>query len=271
MSIIHSFSALRKGISDYIPAFRFIFKHHLAWTFFIPLLLNIILFTGMYAVISSFIDYLQSSTLNATGLEDANFWGSDALRWLMSISIGILVQGLFFFLFTYTSGNVILLLLSPILAYISERTDKILTGEEYQFSSLQLFKDIVRGVLIVLRNLFYQTIITVGLFFFVFIPILGQIVGVLSPFILFFVAAYFNGFSFFDYVLERRKLNVKDRILYVKQKKSMVIGNGIPFTLVLFIPFIGLFLVEFFAIIASVAAVISITDSENNFSYKHHE
>jgi CysZ protein len=261
--MIRFIEKLWNSFTDYAPALRFIFKHRFAWIFLIPVILNLILLTGMYSAVSSFIDYLQSSSLEASQLQNTNFWGADVLRWLLSVSIGILVQILFFFVFTYTSGNIILLLLSPVLAYISEKTDKILTGKDYPFNTLQFLKDIVRGIRIVFRNLFFESLITIGLFFFVFIPVVGQIVGLLSPVILFFVASYFNGISFVDYILERKKMTVKERIVFNKQQRGLIIGNGIPFTLVLFIPFMGLFLAEFFAIVASVAAVLSVANIKN--------
>ena len=87
-----------------------------------------------------------------------------------------------------------------------------------------------------------------------FVPPLG--LGT-SP-ILVLVSAYFYGFSFIDYNLERRQYSVSDSVNYMKKNRGIVIGNGIVFAVVLAIPFIGIALSSFVAIISAVAATISL-------------
>ncbi len=258
---------LIKSFTDYGPALRFIFKHRLYWFFLIPIFFNVILFAGTFVAVSSFIDTLETISIDAINLENSNFWGADILQWLIGTSIGLVIHILFFFIFSYLSGYIILILLSPVLAYLSEKSEKILTGIEYPFSFRQLTKDIVRGIIIVIRNLFLEILIIIAIFFVSLIPIVGQVIGLLSPIILFLVASYFYGYSFVDYVLERKKLDVKHRVLFAKKKRGIITGNGIPFTLILLIPFLGLFLAEFFAIIATVAAVISVNTDNKNIPY----
>lgn len=268
------FTGIGKGFSDYGPALDFIFKHKLAWFFLIPIVFNIILFAGAWTAIDSFSDYIQALIIDSVSLSGAQFWGAEALQWIINASVALILHILFFFVFAYTGGYIVVILLSPFLAYLSERTEKIITGNEYPFNIQQLMRDVVRGVLIALRNLFFELLIMFGFFLFGFVPFIGWIVALASPIILFFIASYFYGFSFVDYVSERRKLNLKESVQLVKDRRGVVTGNGMPFALILLIPYIGLLFSGFFAITATVAAVISMNDldeKETNKQLKKHE
>jgi len=149
--------------------------------------------------------------------------------------------------------------MSPLLAYLSERTESIIMGHEFPFSWLQFFKDIFRGILLAFRNFFIEILLTVLLFFLSFVPFLGFAT---AP-ILFLISAYFYGFSFLDYTAERRKMKVKESVDFVKQNKGIAIGNGGIFALFLLIPFIGVSIATFISIISTVAASIAVLKKEN--------
>jgi CysZ protein len=72
------------------------------------------------------------------------------------------------------------------------------------------------------------------------------------------ISAYYYGFSFIDYNLERKQYTVSDSVNYMKKNRGIVMGNGIVFALVLAIPLIGIALSSFVAIISAVAATISL-------------
>ena len=50
----------------------------------------------------------------------------------------------------------VVIILSPLLAHLSQKTEQILTGNKYRFNLEQLIKDIRRGIRIALRNLIRQ-------------------------------------------------------------------------------------------------------------------
>lgn len=254
------FKGFGKGFSDYGPAISFLFKHKLAWTLLVPIFLNILLFAGGFAAIDSLSDYLQAEATNAVSLKDADFFGAQVLSWLLAGSVWLILKILFFFIFAYTGGYIVIILMSPLLAYLSERTEQILTGNEYPFDIQQLMRDVVRGVLIALRNMLYQILFIIGLFILGVFPLLGWVVSLFTPFILFLLASYFYGFSFTDYVNERQRLTVKESVRFMQDNKGTITGNGMPFALILLIPFFGLTFSGFFAIIAVIASVISVKD-----------
>jgi len=254
------FKQLSKGISDYGAAIRFIRKNKLTWFYAVPIVLNILLFAGGLALISGFSEYLQGEALNASNLDNANFYGSEILSFLLAGIIWLALKIIFFFVFAYTGGYIILIIMSPVLAYLSEKTEKIISGQDYPFNIKQLMRDVVRAILIAIRNLFAQLLVVLLILIIGLLPIVGQIIGILSPLLLIIIAAYFYGFSFTDYVNERQKLSVKDSIRFMKNNRGIITGNGLPFAIVLLIPFFGLLLSGFIAIIAVVASVISVKE-----------
>ena len=243
----------RLGLKSYSEAFRFIRQNNLGWFFIFPLVLNVLLFAlGFYSVSSlgsELIEYLN----NWLGIESWDFWGASFFAGTIKWLIWIVLRLLFFVVYAYVGGYIILIALSPAFAFLSERTEKILTGSDLPFNFSQFLKDIWRGVVLALRNLAVEMLFTLLLFIISFIPVVGWFTAV----VLFLISAYFYGFSFMDYTFERRKFNVKTSIRYMRSNKGLAIGNGLIFALVLLIPFIGVTLAGFFSIISVVGATIA--------------
>jgi CysZ protein len=150
--------------------------------------------------------------------------------------------------------------MSPFLAYLSEKTEKIITGNDYPFNLSQFINDVIRGILLALRNFCMEMLISIVFFLCSFFT-----AAMAAPFvsvILFLVSAYFYGFSFIDYTNERRKLSVSESVRYVRQRKAMSCGHGFVFALLLYVPVLGVALSSFYAIIATVAATIHVLDIE---------
>jgi len=246
------------SISIYGRAIEFIFKNRLAWTFLIPIVLNILLVILGINLMSN-ISALLNTTLDAWLEPDNwNFWGSDFLASTIGILIRIILQLLFFFLYAFLGGYLILIIMSPLLAYISEKTEAIIEGTDYPFSWAQLFKDAFRGIVIALRNFCLETMAIILLFVLSFVPL----VQLISAPALFIISAYYYGFSFMDYTSERRRFKLKESVNYIKNNKGIAIGNGSVFALCLLIPVIGVSLSTFVAIVSSVAATMAILKKE---------
>jgi len=244
------------GLRNYGKALNFIFKKGLAWFFIFPLAFNILLFYTGWEYIGQFSDWTQGQLSSWLDIESWSFWGFEALKSVMVWSVWLIYKIMFFILFAYIGGYVIVILLSPVFSYLSERTERINTGTEYPFSISQLIKDIIRGVSIALRNIFIEIIISIIVFALSFIPIIGWAAAIF----LIFVSAYFYGFSFIDYALERKRLNMKQSIAFMSENKGMVVANGLVFSLCLIIPFCGVSLSSFAAIVSVVAGTLSINE-----------
>jgi CysZ protein len=247
------FNQFGTGISAYGKAVEIIFSKGLWWFFIFPILLNILLFFGGFAAIEYLTDYTKESVLGWLNNENATYFGAEIVQGILSGFIWLVFKILFFFIFAYIGGFVVIILLSPVFSVLSEKTEAILTGKKYPFDGDQMMRDIVRGVLIATRNLFIEIGYIIVLFVLSFIPI----VGLLGAIFLFFVSAYFYGFSFMDYTIERQRYSVKQSVQFIRQHKGIAVANGVLFSVFMLIPFCGATLAGFVSIISVVAATIS--------------
>ena len=256
MSLIKDFQT---ALSSYSTALSFIFRHKLQLAFLVPLVLSIILIISGFSLVGLLNDLLWERLEVWYDPDSWDFWGAEVLSGFISVLIWLVLRILFFFVYAFIGGYLILIIMAPLLAYLSERTESILTGNDFPFSWVQLFKDMWRGILLALRNFFIEIALTILLFFLSFVPL----VGFATAPILFLISSYFYGFSFMDYTAERRKLKIRESVDFVKRNKGLAVGNGAVFAMVLLIPFIGVSIASFLAIVSSVAASISILKKED--------
>ncbi len=247
-------SNLILSISSYGSAIEFIFKNKMKRYFLWSVVLNILFFTTGFHFLGQLSDELLAGIEGYIDIENWEFWGSEVLSTTVHFFLWLILKILVFLILAFLGGHVVLILMSPILAVVSERTERILDGSDYPFTVNQLLIDVVRGIRISIRNFVFEILFILLLFGLSFVPLFGL---ASSP-ILILVSAYYYGFSFIDYNLERKKISVSDSVNYMKKNRGIVIGNGILFALVLTIPFIGIALSSFVAIISAVAATIAL-------------
>jgi CysZ protein len=236
------------AFQSYVKAHHFISKHRLWKWILLPGILYTILFCiGMYF-------FWESSATAVSAL--SRFIGIDrflhrqqsaALSFLFlmgGIMVHIVLVFFYFSLFKY----LFLIIGSPLFAYLSEQTDALINGKDYQFKpDRQLLKDMKRGIRLALRNSLWQTVYTVSILILSFIPLVGWITPVIST----FVECYYYGFSMLDYSCERHQLSPAASIAYIGQHKGLAIGNGIIFYGMHFIPILGWVLAPAYAVIAA--------------------
>jgi CysZ protein len=157
----------------------------------------------------------------------------------------------YFSLFKY----IFLIIGSPLFAYLSERTEAIIEGKEFIFSWKQLWKDMIRGIRLAVRNTLWQTVYILSLLILSLFPVVGWI----TPVIILFVECYYYGFSMLDYSCERHKLTASESIEFIGKHKGLSIGNGMVFYLMHLLPFVGWALAPAYAV---VAATISLYHQE---------
>lgn len=243
------------AIKSYGKAISFVFEKGL-WVYFIyAIVIAAILTFGGFEAVQALADWLEILIMSYFDTSSSQGWLSflgTALHFLLSIGLKIL----FFFIFSTFSKYILLILMSPIMALLSERTEEIITGKVYPFNIGQFIKDILRGILIALRNMFIEFgFIFIG-FLIVWIPIIGWI----SALFLIVLSYYFYGFSMIDYISERRKKGISESVRYVRNNKGLAIGNGFIFSLIFAIPFIGGVIA---AVVSPVAACIAVIELEN--------
>ncbi|TXB65289.1 hypothetical protein FRY74_07655 [Vicingus serpentipes] len=260
------------GLSSYGKAIELLFSKGLIWYMIFPIILNLLFLVLGWLGIGSLTDFVGNWLEDITKIEKDSFYGAEYLTpistYLSGIASGfvwVLMKFIFFFVFAYFGGYIVVICLSPVFAFLSEKTEEILTGNKYKFDGDQMMRDVVRGVLLALRNLFIELFYMIIIFILgLFIPLIGGIIG---SFFLFFISSYFYGFSFIDYNNERRRIKLKDSVQFMRANKGMAIANGMVFSIFLLIPFCGTTLAGFVAIISVIAATVSthkIVDLSNN-------
>jgi CysZ protein len=112
------------GVKSYIQALSFIFNNGL-WMYFIyPLIIGIILFFGSFSAAGYISDKLEALILGYIEPDNAEGWLgflSGALHVFLTIGLKII----FFFIYSTFSKYITLIIMSPIMALLSERTEEI--------------------------------------------------------------------------------------------------------------------------------------------------
>jgi CysZ protein len=235
------------AIQSYFRAHRFISKHNLWKWIIIPGILYMLLFAvGMFFFLKSSdaaVNYLSHTLGIGRWLNRQSSGFLSFLFILGEIMIRLILVFFYFSLFKY----IFLIIGSPLFAYLSEKTEAILSGKDFPFSFSQLLKDIGRGIKLALRNTLWQTVYSISLIILSFFPVVGWI----TPVIALFVECYYYGFSMLDYSCERHQLSPSASIEYIGKHKGLAIGNGVVFYLMHLVPVIGWIFAPAYAVVAA--------------------
>ena len=130
--------------------------------------------------------------------------------------------GLIYFIFLQIYMFTVLTLLSPFNTLLSEAVDTEITSRTYSFSIAQVIKDFLRMIFIVFLALFME------FFFMIAWWIISWIfgLGILDSLMYFLISAFFFGFAFYDYSLERSKKGVIDSLGFSFSKLPVMILSG---------------------------------------------
>lgn len=235
------------SIQSFFDAHRFIIKHRLWKWIYIPGIFYCILFiAGLYLFgITSF--RITEMVLFKTGIKTwVDSMQDSWMNLLVIVGQGIIMAVLFLFYFSMFRF-LFLIIGSPIFAYLSERTESILVGRDFPFSTGQLMKDIARGIRIAFRNLLWQSVYLFAVLILSFIPVIGWI----APLVALLTECYYFGFSMLDYSSERNKLTAYQSIEFIGRHKGLAIGNGLVFYVMHLLPVIGWLLAPAYAVIAA--------------------
>ena len=243
------------AIQSYFRTHQFISKHKLWKWILIPGILYMILFSvGIYFFWKS-SDSAVSYLSNLIGIEKWLHRQQNSLLSFLFLMGEIMVRLTLVFFYFSLFKYIFLIIGSPLFAYLSERTEAIIEGKEFIFSWKQLWKDMIRGIKLAVRNTLWQTVYILSLLILSLFPIVGWI----TPVIILFVECYYYGFSMLDYSCERHKLTASESIEFIGKHKGLSIGNGMVFYLMHLLPFVGWALAPSYAV---VAATISLYHQE---------
>ena len=237
---------LKTGFTAYPKAIRLIWANHLIKYLLIPVLLNIILVVALIYSGIGVGDWING--IIERSVENMNGWIHAGM-----VAIKIILPIIFFALFVFIGGTIVNILMSPIYTFLSEKTETILTGKEFPFDMKQTLKDILRAVVIAVRNTAKQLVLTALCLLMNFIPIAGSVASLV---LIFIINAYYFGFGFMDYTYERWRLSPKDSRKETHKLKFVAFANGAIYSLPLYL-ICGSFIAAFIGGVSTVAATLS--------------
>ena len=210
------------GFTSYFSAFGIISKLRL-WKFFlVPILISILLATGLGAAI-----WTLSGAL-ATWLLPWLSWipyipVESTAGWVLNILFGVIGFILF--------KHLVIAAVSPFMTPLAQKVEEHITGNHTKYSGFnagQAVKDFFRGLTIalgnILRELFYIIpLLILGLFPLFTIP---------CAVLIFLIQAYYAGFGNLAYTLEGH-YSIRESKRFVKNNRWLAIGNGTAFLMLL--------------------------------------
>lgn len=253
------------GFKHFFAASGFMAKHKLLHFYLWPLLLSILFYIGITAFTINFAkgitDYLIYKHLPIPEINTNDFpsffsfFNANFIQNITTVIVGLVV----FFIAAKISKYLVLIILSPLFAYLSEVVEEKITGQVYPFNLNQFMKDILRGIRIAVRNFIIEFLL-IGVF-----TVAGFFAGPFAIFIvplLWLISAYFYGFSMIDYTCERRRLGIKQSIVFIREHKVLAVTNGSLYTLLEMVPLIGLMVAPINAVVGATTALLEIEKSK---------
>lgn len=225
----------RKAISTYKTAHRFIIKHQLYYWMLVPIILNVLLFIGFISLGWGYADVISNFLFRLINIES---WELGKLQFLVDIFkflLALIIQITSILIYLSLIRYLMLILLAPLLAYLSEKTEELYTGKSYPFKLGLFIKNILRGALVAIKNIFLEILITIIFGLLTFVPV----IGLSSPLLTFLAESYFFGYSMIDYYCERRQMSISQGTRFINQHFSFTLVNGLIFNLFLLLPSIA--------------------------------
>jgi CysZ protein len=219
------FKQLALGFRSYVRAVQFIRTHKLYWYFFIPAALMLLIY-----FIGNEISTWQASwdpRLGCTECATMNDTIWFLIKMLLSITIGLTLMKF--------SKYIVVILLSPLFSVLSQIVEKKITGKTYPFNLRQTVHDVKRGVRIALRNIMWEYIF---FFLILMVSMLGWENPQYSPifYLTYVIAFFYYGFSFIDYINERRRLDIDQSIHFMRNHRGLAIAIGAGYSILILVP-----------------------------------
>lgn len=216
------------GFADVLYSFTFVSSNKsLIKYYIIPFLLNIIVLSGIF--------YFSYTSLNPwlQQFVSGDVWYMKAVSYILSPVLFAVLLISTIFLYTIL-GTIIA---SPFLDFLSSKTEELYSGisPDSDLSFTESVKDIVRTTKNAVKLLVLLLVLNLLLLFLNFIP--GG--AFIYAFLNFFFTAFFYGFQFFDYPLEKRFYTFREKLRICWRFKRTLSGNGTAFFLMSFIPVAG--------------------------------
>lgn len=232
------------AIQSWGDARHFIREHHtFKWIIGPGIIYTLLFIAGMYFFWSSANDVVAwvSRTLHIeTWLQQER---NEFLSFLFVMN-GMMLQITLVLFYFALFKHLILVIGSPLFAYLSEKTEAIIDQRtDYRFNWKDLKKDAIRGSRLALRNAGWQSVYLFALVLLSLVPLVGWI----TPMIALVMECYYFGFAMLDYSFARNGYTSAQSAGFTGRHKGLAIGNGFLF----YVMHIFILLAPAYAIIAA--------------------
>ena len=189
-----------------------------------------VVITLIYWFFKSKTQVLEDSIDISTGyswIDWATSWVDTGISQAFSL-IGFIFEQIYIF--------VIITVLSPFNTSLGEKFDSKLTGNKFDTNVIRFINDFLRMIFIVIIAVVLEITFIIMYWF------LSWMFGLdaLDPFMYHIIAAFFFGFSFYDFSLERYEQGVGSSMYYAFEKPLTMILTGTIFLLMFKIPLVGI-------------------------------
>lgn len=222
-----------QGLNSYQDAYQALSKYKL-WSYVIwPGLISLAVAIGVAAWAISYADDIGQWAIDVYPWD----WGQETVGSILSWLAGILMVIVALFTYRY----LVMIIGSPFMSLLSEKLESQMTGRPAPEVSLgEMIKDVIRGLRIALRNIFWELFLTLLLTIAgFFVPVVGNAVATV---LIFLVQGYYAGFGNMDYTLERKRFEVRDSVRFVRNHRALATGNGLGWVAMMLVPVVGWFL-----------------------------
>jgi len=185
---------------------------------------------------------------------------TDELGWSAKIMYGLTTGAKWFS--TMLFEFVVLTLFSPVMSLLSEHIENIFNEKEYDYNIKRFLRETLRTV----------GILFTGFMFSFFAILLWRLIAwagdlqILTPYIVFLIKAFFIGFSFFDYNLERELRSVANSWQYALKRPLIMMFVGGFFSILFLIPILGVMIAPFLCTILATTIWFNIKDPKTRYN-----
>jgi len=187
----------------------------------ILILLLILAFHFLYPFIFSFIP-------------QGDVWYFSLLRFLVKPLLVFFLLVFVMLLYSITG----MIATAPFIDPLSERIEQIITGKDMDipFSIVRLWNEIARACSSAFRLVSFIIMFNIVILFLNIIPVIGTVLYTAAGFL---SLLYFLGFQMFDITMQRKGYSFGEKFRMMWTIKWAVIGMGLGFLVVSYIPLVG--------------------------------
>ena len=133
--------------------------------------------------------------------------------------------------------NIIIIITAPFMSGLAAKIQQEKQGYVSTNASWgQFIQDNKRAIRINIRYAVLEIFYTVILLFISLLPVIGSLISVVG---IFLVSAYYAGAGNIDFILELKRLSVKESIAFSQKNRGLCAGIGAGYLLILAIPLVG--------------------------------